>query len=258
MFIEFGGVKFWARGYRAQPGDTCVFGLRPGAWDAFMSTAGMVTEQVARPGSDGEYALPGYLGGKIRGFSALALASSQGELDHMRDVVTALAGGYRSLVVDNGRRQRRAVGQVFGTVDFKPRRDRFQGMLVADIDMSIRTPEPFWLGDVTSYAANLGTAVTITHRGNAVSWPRFEIAGPVNAGWWLRIGEKRLDVPSPVEAGETVVVERGTVVSSTRGPLTGLSGVVPSIPPAWTGSVHCGGVGSGSVTVRVTDTWLTA
>lgn len=228
--VNFGGVDFYARGYRAVPGDSNLLGIVRNGLQGFDSAAARRGDDVAKPSQDGTFAFTSFASSAIRTIQGVALATSEYELLKLRDRLMGLASGGRfhrlTYTIDN--RPRWALAQVWDTPTWEW--DPWKGFR-ATFSITVRSPDPHWYTNPAPYPT-ASTATLIPNYGNAEAWPEWSVPGARAAGWWVEAGGNRLTVDAAIPSGRRAIVDSrtGRVRLDNGLELNGVSGVEPVIP----------------------------
>lgn len=213
-------------------------------------------ESVDRPGQHGEFDTPVFNGSRVISVDGHALAWSEAELGHLRNQIMGL-GGFGDLMritVDHQGSTlwadaRRAAQPTFRDAGIR------HGMLRARFAIHFVAPNPRKFGETRDFPA--GAAAL--HYGNFPASPEIIVTGPKAGGYTITgPGGRQYVVTQALAAGQTHRIDMNTGWLYLNGVLQ--SGAVSqartwAIPPG-TSAVHTITGGTGSMTVRVPDTFL--
>lgn len=251
-FVEYGGIVFSGRGHLVE-GDSAGYGIVRNGLSGFHSSAASTAEELSRPGGDGSFATASYLGGKVRGITGRAFARSESELIELETRLKAVrnGGAWQTLTFTRGNVVRRALAQVNGEVDWE--HDPWVGNNARFL-LSLRSADPWWLGEESDHSVSAGGSVTVVNRGTEPASPTAVVTGPIAAGWSI-LG---FTVNRAVASSETVTVDSatGSVDSSTAGELMRVVSGFPRQIPVGVSTVTFSAVGTGSAVVTFADTFL--
>lgn len=205
-----------------------------------------------RPAAAGKFGAPGYLSERLLGWSGLVLTRSVEEQAHeLRRLSGLLADGLTGVVSRDGSPDLWATVQ---RADSPSSQVLVPGR-VASYSVSFEATDPCLYGEVRSFAAG----APVVQYGNYAASPELVVTGPHPAGYTVSAGLSSYTVTAPLAAGVTDVVDMSTGWVRRNGALL-VGGVSRadtwSVPPGLPGLVHTLSGGSGSLLVRVTDTFI--
>ncbi len=213
-------------------------------------------EAVDRPGQHGQFDMPVFNGSRVVSIDGHALAWSESELGHLRDLIMGLGafGDLLRLTVDHQGSTRWADVRRGAKPTFQDAGIRF-GLLRARFAIHFVAPNPRKFGETREFPA--GAAAF--HYGNFPASPEIVVTGPKAGGYTITgPGGRQYVVTQALASGQTHRIDMSTGWLYLNGALQ--SGAVSqartwAIPPG-TSAVHTITGGTGSMAVRLTDTFM--
>lgn len=205
---------------------------------------------------DGMFDLPSEFGARLLSLTGRAVADSEAELGHWRSRFNTLAYGVHRYTVAHQGETLWADGRAQSTLQFRDTGYR-NGFAYAEILLPVK------FADFRKYGSSerfTGTSVDVYHRGNFPADPVVEVTGTLPGGYKVVGAGREFVVGQALAAGQTHVLDfRSHRVyrngSYQRGAAT--SPRTWTIPPGNVVPMQLVPVsGSGSMTVRVADTYI--
>lgn len=212
-------------------------------------------DTIARSGQHGAHEAPGYRDARVIPLSGWIVAESPLKLQHMRNrLASVLAYGQAGRMTIH-----RPLGSVWAKVmlaDTPVIKVRGASECEASFQIQFWAPDPRLYGEVHEYAAGQ----TAIHYGNFPAAPELIVTGPKPGGYTITgPGGRQYIVTQSLAAGQTHRIDMVTGWLYLDGVLQ--SGAVSQartweVPPGLPGAVHTITGGTGSLTVRLTDTFV--
>lgn len=250
--VNAGGVEILGRPNDLHPRVEGLF-FGPDGFNGWDDGADVRRESVERPGADGEFDLPVFLGSRVFSLEGHALAWSEPELAHLRSRVTGLgaAGGRLRFSVEHQGQVLWADARLGTRPTFKDAGIR-SGMLQAKFFAQFVAADPRKYGEVHDFPG--GTAAV--NRGNFPARPQLLI-GAGSGGYTVTgpDGRKVIVGTAPSAAHEIDFTNGGLYLGGVR-----QTGAITTYQPWTVGPGLPGTVatisGSRSLVQRVTDTFI--
>lgn len=232
------------------------FLIGPGGFVGWEGSPATRREGIDLPLGHGSFRSQSFKSGRLLRLSGTALASSEGELASMGDVLSGLGASPSRVTVTTDAGTRWADGSVEGEVRF----DRVGGARDADFGFTLWFENPRQFGAVNAWTVLANRPSSMRHDGNFPAHPRFIVRGPQPSGYSITAtGKPSFQVNAPLASGSTDVVDFATGRVHRNGVLL-VGGV--SFPRTWSvpggaeQSWSFAGTGSGTCTAELTDTFI--
>lgn len=248
MQIMWGGLHFQGG---EEPATYTI--ERGGITGLLAGGSGFRRQETSRPSAHGDFDSRSYRTGRRISWGGLVLTDSGAEQEHAirRLEAVASSGNLSQITFESGSNP---LWGMFGSDSEIDVRVETYGA-VARYKLGVYAPDPLMFGEVRSYAAG----VPAVHYGNFPALPELTVTGPHPAGYTVSAGSSQFTVTTPLASGSTDVIDMSTGWVRRNGVLL-VGGVSVAdtwtVPPGLPGVVHSLTGGSGSLTVRVTDTFI--
>ena len=249
--VDIGGLTF--RGIHVRAGDGPYFVIQEmTGWD---ESPDMRRDEEDRPLQHGAFDAPGYLTARVVSITGVILGESPADLQRaVRRLNGLLADGGSAVMTVHD-----ALGPLWSRVRRASApgvRVRGEAPSIADYQMQFWAPDPRRYGRLREFS---GSSVVPYHEGTLPAIPEVLVTGEFPQGYTISYGSSAFIVTAPLTAGQThrIDMRTGWVF---RG-ATQLVGAVAAaevlhVPPGMPDrTMTLGGSGSGSMTVRVLDTY---
>ena len=215
----------------------------------------MRRDSTERPAAHGEFAAPGLLASRTVTLDGYVWGRSFDEAWGLAQVLNGLGapGTELALTVEDTLGSRSAGAYLARTPETTPK--RLAGHFTFTIHLWL--PDPVFLGTLRE-TTSTGADASASHEGNFDAWPHFTVTGDMPDGYSLTSQGRAFEVPGPLPADQSDVVNFSTGVVKRNG--NTVSGVIPRV---W--SVPGGHVidwalvpdsGSGSAICQLADTYI--
>jgi hypothetical protein len=258
LLISIDGVRFSSSPYTPDS-----FLVTPKGFQGWDSGVAIRRDVASRPLAVGSFDAPGYPGSRTVTIDGTALASSPAHLAVMRNRLVGVLsdGSFGRLEVAHMGEERWGLARLDGTPEWETRSSA-QG--VADFQIQFWMSDPRKYGDVQEFTRPQYSTFSSHHRGNTTASPLYVIAGDFANGYELRgPSDFKYRVTIPVQPGYphtidmlTGLLRVGDSVATTGGIEIADTWRIPSGGFIDQQLAPIGGVGSGTVTAFVTDTFI--
>lgn len=248
MRILWGGLRF-----EGGSGSATYTIEKDGIRGLLAGGTGFRRQESSRPSADGDFDSKSYRTGRRISWGGDIFTESAPEQEHAIRRLEGLAasGDLSQITFDSGGNP---MWGLFGSDSEIDVSIEVYGSL-ARYKLGVYAPDPLMFGEVRSYAAG----VPAVHYGNFPALPELTVTGPHPAGYTVSAGSSQFTVTNPLGSGSTDVIDMSTGWVRRNGVLL-VGGVSVAdtwtVPPGLPGVVHSLTGGSGSLTVRVTDTFI--